>query len=340
MSGIIPNIAEPPALSDIRAGLDGAYLRLFEGATVPDDATVLADLTQPSWEGYAGIVLDAWDVVVEESGRAVLTHPPRTFQFVDEVADPPLEVAGYFVALGSPAATLRLVERFEDEFGVPTPIVLDVTNKGITVNVRLTLRGELVPPAPPILVSDTFTDTDGTGLADHTPEVGGAWTVVSGTWQIQGNRAQNTAAGGVPRAEIDAGTPDVDVTCTVRPHTVADFNGTLPGIGVRRTAGGSYWLVRLTRAFGAGEGVQLLQVDDSETQTTRLTHAATIANDTDYLLRVRAEGDILTAWLDGVKLFAWNVAGHADAGTKVVLSAASFTTSGGQWDNLLVEGIP
>lgn len=69
---------------------------------------------------------------------------------------------------------------------------------------------------PTTLVYDTFTDSDSTALASHTPDidtVGGGWTASNGTWDIQSNQANNTGSNpGGPNwiATIDCGVSDCE----------------------------------------------------------------------------------------------------------------------------------
>ena len=92
----------------------------------------------------------------------------------------------------------------------------------VTVNVTTQPTG--------LLVSDTFTDTNGTLLTSHTPDTnqtGHAWTVTGGppTPTISGGRAVTAAGGGHMQVTIDAGIADVKVA--------TDYvAGSGPGMGV------------------------------------------------------------------------------------------------------------
>jgi hypothetical protein len=59
-----------------------------------------------------------------------------------------------------------------------------------------------------LLVYDSFTGTDGTALASHSPEKGGAWTVANGAPEIATNKLKSTSTAGV-RAVHDVGYADV-----------------------------------------------------------------------------------------------------------------------------------
>src|SRR3989442_10527835 len=68
-----------------------------------------------------------------------------------------------------------------------------------------------------VLLRDTFTDADGTGLAAHTMDAGGGWSVLAGTVETQSNKADhnNNAANTSTYAAADAGRADVTVSADV-----------------------------------------------------------------------------------------------------------------------------
>src|SRR5438067_74541 len=61
-----------------------------------------------------------------------------------------------------------------------------------------------------VLLYDTFTDADGTGLPSHTMDVGGGWTNRNGTWDVQSNKAHcaTDSGSGQNVADADAGRGD------------------------------------------------------------------------------------------------------------------------------------
>lgn len=65
-----------------------------------------------------------------------------------------------------------------------------------------------------LLIRDSFTDSNGTSLASHTPDIGGAWTVDTGTATVENNAAQ-LAAGTPDIATIDSGLADHTMQCIV-----------------------------------------------------------------------------------------------------------------------------
>lgn len=64
-----------------------------------------------------------------------------------------------------------------------------------------------------VFVSDTFTDSDATALQDHTPEVGGGWTVRSGITDItiQSNAAESSGSSAIYTCDATPGAADYDI---------------------------------------------------------------------------------------------------------------------------------
>jgi hypothetical protein len=93
----------------------------------------------------------------------------------------------------------------------------------------------------PLLLLDTFTDADGTALADHMPEVGGPWTDWDATFTIRSNGIEPDDFRGFLSADV--GTPDVRITAELFLGSASTENAC--GILLRMTDDFNYWLVRL-----------------------------------------------------------------------------------------------
>ena len=141
------------------------------------------------------------------------------------------------------------------------------------------------------LVSDTFTDVNGTSLDLHTPNAspGTAWVEYSGTWEIQGNEVTQTGGAAVHRvAAIDAGASDVDVTVTFVTIVGADA-----GLVVRVTDDNNHYMLQIlatTFAFYKKEAGAF---------TLLASASATIANGD--VVMVRASGNNLAAFQNEVE---------------------------------------
>lgn len=90
----------------------------------------------------------------------------------------------------------------------------------------------------PLLVSDTFTDSNGTALTAHTPDidtVGSGWVNQSGTYQIDSNAAHRETGPTGSVVAIDAGNADVTVKSDISAKTTS-------GIVARLSDDNNYWL--------------------------------------------------------------------------------------------------
>jgi len=94
--------------------------------------------------------------------------------------------------------------------------------------------GNAADPYAAYLVYDTFTDTNATALADHTPDKdteAGGWAVRAGTWEVNNNRGNVSAVAGTATAVINCGVANVVVTTTAKAPNGAGVD--VSGIVVR-----------------------------------------------------------------------------------------------------------
>lgn len=137
------------------------------------------------------------------------------------------------------------------------------------------------------LIYDTFTGANGTALASHAPEKGGAWTTVSGAATIQSNklRVDTVTFLGVQ----DVANANVDVTAKV---TLASGSSTY--IVVRYVDATHLWMGGISASIN-----QVVLYDINGGATLRAGTAFTPTIGTEYLLRVVCSGDLLTVTVDG-----------------------------------------
>lgn len=153
-----------------------------------------------------------------------------------------------------------------------------------------------VPTHYATLLSDTFTDTNGTALASHTMTVGSGWTADSGSYQVQSNQAAAQTTGGVHNiASADAGQADATATLNV---VVPGSNFFSAGLSCRVTNGTNLWEVRLqSDSAGANTRVNITE-HNAGTQTERVS--TTIAFSGTVALQVVLSGSTITAYINGV----------------------------------------
>src|SRR5262245_30382607 len=147
------------------------------------------------------------------------------------------------------------------------------------------------------LLFDRFSNADGTNLHGKALEIGGIWTVVTGTWQTQGGRARRTNAVGANQfAKANAGRAD----CTVRARFPFPGSGSWTlGLALRFTDDTNHW-VTILGGSGA-QKVDLVEVNaGSSTFRASVTASSTLANGNTYTLSAVCAGSTLTVSLDGV----------------------------------------
>lgn len=162
---------------------------------------------------------------------------------------------------------------------------------------------------------DRFTDTNGTALTSHTPDVGSTWTAVAGVLEVQSNQAvllSTGTASGVTGAFAVQTSDDSDVYLEFDGRTASDdLNNYDYATVVCRwdTATDTGWTVRLHRSASA----QLYEHDGSS-RTQRATTSITTSNNTDMRFSVRAEGSTIEVIIERITaLYAKRIISYASA---------------------------
>jgi hypothetical protein len=144
-----------------------------------------------------------------------------------------------------------------------------------------------------VLLSDLFTDANGTAPGAHTMDVGAGWTVHAGTWSIQSNKLRKTATDNTfETVTADAGNADGIVTCAVTaPATSAG------GLFLRSSNGNTGWLVQVFES-GAPASFALYE-DNAGVFTLRASSNPTLTPGQTYTVQVILSGAAITCTLDG-----------------------------------------
>lgn len=148
-------------------------------------------------------------------------------------------------------------------------------------------------------VLDTFTDTDSTGLAAHTMDVGDGWTVDVGTPTINGNRARFESNSGLTNERARTPTDSADGTLT----TTVNFDTATTGLNVvyiifRWQDADNHWRLALK------ESSNLLELEKRVGGTTTVVASSskTWSTATDYDVSITMDGDSISATVDGTTL--------------------------------------
>lgn len=173
----------------------------------------------------------------------------------------------------------------------------------IGTGLSLTKQRRAGSSGPAYLLRDTFTDADGTALTAHAMDVGSGWTVLTGSWSVQGNRARQATTGGAYyRCYANAGAADGTLDVVVPFGTVpTHFNG---GIAARIAPGNaSHWMCGPEGLFGPWK-LRVYEFDGAGFVLRASADVATPSNNTSYTLRVALSGQSITC--------TWDVGGAAN----------------------------
>lgn len=140
------------------------------------------------------------------------------------------------------------------------------------------------------VLSDDFSDANGTDLHGKALDVGGTWTVQNGAMDVQGGLANNASGLGASYATADAGTGDGQIECVV--NGVA---GSFVAILFRWADASNYWLAR---ADIDGDLYELVEVNGGAA-TVRDSEAHTFNDATNYRLVVTLSGTSITCSVPG-----------------------------------------
>ena len=160
------------------------------------------------------------------------------------------------------------------------------------------------------LVFDTFTDTDGTLLTAHTPDVdsvGSGWSLLENSFEIDGNRVKATGIGS-RTAAIETNESDISISYIARylitgGETAAVF---------RLTDVNNYWMFFVTN----NTDLMVIFERNGGGFTNRASVAVTVANNTDYAIAGTANGQSLSCTFDGANEITYSSASFNETATK------------------------
>jgi len=130
---------------------------------------------------------------------------------------------------------------------------------------------------------DTFTDANGTNITAHTPDVGGAATVLSGGADIQGNQLNCTSITGPNKCHVVWTMAANGMWDIIVPNTVD-----VGYIVFRLSDINNLWIAFISSTQ--------LQIYDNQAGTYTLRAAIAITRAANDRLRVIADGDVITAF--------------------------------------------
>jgi len=132
----VPDVGELELLDSLTAGvLNNAVLKAYQNDLTPDNNTVLGDLTECDFDGYAGITLNAWLMAATNvDGKAEVAEQTRTWTKAAGVNDN--DLYGIFVV--SATGELLYVER-----NPAGPVTIDTPGQQFSYLPKITLKSEV-----------------------------------------------------------------------------------------------------------------------------------------------------------------------------------------------------
>lgn len=192
------------------------------------------------------------------------------------------------------------------------------------------------PFVPQTFLTDTFTDTDGTLIAAHTPDLGGAWSLYSGSGAtIQTNRVYCSVTACIIQ---NAATPP---SANYAIEVVVDFvaaNSDNIGIAGRITAGNNYYLFRFAKSVNQW---QLAKIANNVTTNLDTTVSDTWTSGS-HTVRLEMSGSNLRAYIDGSLVSSGSDSQFSTAGLAGYRwsTTAQTTTTGRHLTSLTAYTIP
>lgn len=159
------------------------------------------------------------------------------------------------------------------------------------------------------IFADTFTDANGTAIADHVPDVdygGVRWANVAGTFDIQNNRANPaTMPSGYAWMKTGNLRPNFRATLTVN-FGETSGNTNLIELIFRMDSVGNFWSVILGKYNGGS--MFTIQESVGGVTTNHVAGSYTYAANTTHVLSVIASGSSIAASLNGGTPITWGSA--------------------------------
>lgn len=195
--------------------------------------------------------------------------------------------------------------------------------------------GETVPAVAP-LVLDRFTDTNGTLLQNHTPDIRpgtNPWTLTTpdggaaGADKVVINNNEVGITLSAEGAVINAGATDVAVEMDIRSDTDGRY-----GIILRHASPGNFISFRVREPE---EVVEFISWEAGSIGASSASVEFLPLNEATYRFRVEVSGNNYTAYIDGEEVLTWTRANHATATAHGFLCYGS--ALGERFDNFMVR---
>jgi len=161
-------------------------------------------------------------------------------------------------------------------------------------------RGHWTAAGAGPLIYDTFTDTNGTALTAHTPDIvpgGSSYAMHNGALEIQSNKLQLPSGTNTAYANINSGASDVTVSVDYVSGQIAT-NDLCYQFG-RYTDATHYWYT----TFGKSAGVAYWTLRERNGGVSvRATGSPSFADNTLYVVQTVFSGTSITSYVDAASI--------------------------------------
>ena len=182
-----------------------------------------------------------------------------------------------------------------------------------------------------VLVYDTFTDTNGTALDAHTPDIdrsGSGWTEQHFSFDITSNKATMDVGGDTqPQGLASIPTTAADVVIETVAQTSDNGSSSAFGIALRYSDNNNYWLLDVVPV---SDTARMFEVNGGS-YTSRGTSSPTIDINTDYTLKAIASDQTIIFTVDGGDTVTYTSASHNESQTTHGIRGGNQADTGA-WD--------
>jgi hypothetical protein len=194
-------------------------------------------------------------------------------------------------------------------------------------------------PLMAVVNADTFTDTNGVDLDTHTPDTGGGWTDTGVCeYEVQSNRAVQTAASAVCMCSVDSSDASVAVVVDLVVPNVNDYSF---GLAIRLSDAGNAWWVNVARSSG---GTPIMELTEWNASANTLRDSDTLGaiSGTTIEFAATATGNTITGYINGTSYSTYASATHNNTATRHGLFMYSDGTYSNTvaWDDFSVDSDP
>ncbi len=151
-----------------------------------------------------------------------------------------------------------------------------------------------------VLLSDTFTGADGTEISARNPDVGPAYTVSNGSFQIASNRGKAITISTHCLALADVGQSD-NLSLSAIGNLATTGGGDIHAVAVVfRATDATHWVK--VDVYQEGNLIRLIE-DDGGAFATRATGAVAVTDGVNFTFKAVIAGTQITAYFNGTAIF-------------------------------------